>query len=57
MFKVFVYSKKNSKKVATFTHVIKVKSNDAIGSIEIYTGEYELVTFDTKLYKTTVYQN
>ena len=57
MFKVFVYSKGTSKKVATFTNVLQVTSDDNDKLIEIYTGEDELITFDTTVYKTTVYQN
>lgn len=57
MFKVFVYSKKTSKKVGMFTNVLAVDSNDADGLIEICTGDGEVVTFDTKVYKTTIYQN
>ena len=57
MFKVFVYSKRTSKKVATFTNVLQVTADDSDKLIEIYTGEDELITFDTTVYKTTVYQN
>lgn len=57
MFKVFVYSKKTSKKVGTFNNVLQVTANDTDKLIEIYTGEDELITFDTTVYKTTVYQN
>ncbi|MBR2498977.1 MAG: hypothetical protein IKB67_04635 [Clostridia bacterium] len=57
MFKVFVYSKKTSKKIGTFTNVLQVTANDTDKLIEIYTGEDELITFDTTVYKTTVYQN
>lgn len=57
MFEVFVYSKRTSKKVATFTNVLQVTSDDNDKLIEIYTGEDELITFDTTVYKTTVYQN
>lgn len=57
MFKVFVYSKRTSKKVGMFTNVLAVDANDADGLIEICTGDGEVVTFDTKVYKTTIYQN
>ena len=57
MFKVFVYSKKTSKQVGRFTNVLQVTANDTDKLIEIYTGEDELITFDTTVYKTTVYQN
>lgn len=57
MFKVFVYSKRTSKKIGTFTNVLQVTTNDTDKLIEIYTGEDELITFDTTVYKTTVYQN
>lgn len=43
--------------VATFTNVLQVTSDDSDKLIEIYTGEDELITFDTTVYKTTVYQN
>lgn len=57
MFKVFVYSKKTSKKIGIFTNVLQVTANDTDKLIEIYTGEDELITFDTTVYKATVYQN
>ena len=57
MFKVFVYSKKNSAKVATITHVTEVKDNYKDGTIDIYTAEQELIQFSTKSFKTTIHQN
>lgn len=57
MFKVFVYSKKTSKKVATIVHVTEVRDNPKDRTIDIYTNEQELIQFDTKTYKTTLYQN
>ena len=57
MFKVFVYSKKNSSKIGVFNHVVKVTDNPTHGTIEIYTDTNEFITFDTKSYKTTIYQN
>lgn len=57
MFKVFVYSKKKSSKVGIFTHVTQVKDNPKDNTIEIYTDKNEFITFDCKLYKTTIYQN
>ena len=57
MFKVFVYSKKTSKKVATIVNVTEVRDNPKDRTIDIYTNEQELIQFDTKTYKTTLYQN
>lgn len=57
MFKVFVYSKRTSKKVATITGVVSLSYNMDDSLIEIYTGVGEMFTFDTTVYKTTIYQN
>ena len=57
MFKVFVYSKKTSKMVATIVNVTEVRDNPKDRTIDIYTNEQELIQFDTKTYKTTLYQN
>ena len=55
--KYLCIAKRPLKKVGTFTNVLAVDSNDADGLIEICTGDGEIVSFDTKVYKTTIYQN
>ena len=54
--KVFVYSKKSSKKIATITNVIMVSTKQP-GKITFITISGEEFSFDTKIMKTTTYQN
>lgn len=53
--KVFVYSKKTSKKIATITHVITVEIEFEF--ITFITISGEKFSFNTKEVKTTTYQN
>lgn len=57
MLKVFVYSKKSSKKVAVITKVVKVDVDDENNLILIYTCDSDVMTFDIRMFKTTIYQN
>lgn len=54
--KVFVYSKKSSKKIATITNVVMVSTKEP-GKIILTTVTGEEFSFDTKTMKTTIYQN
>jgi hypothetical protein len=54
--KVFVYSKKSSKKIATIKDVINV-STEIPGIIVFTTITGEKFSFDTFTMKTTIYQN
>lgn len=54
--KVFVYSKKSSKKIATIINVINVSTKEPRKIIfTAVTGEE--FSFDTTVIKTTIYQN
>lgn len=56
--KVFVYSKKTSKKIAEVKAVVSVNCPLEKGSkIVIQTESGEVFKFDTKTMKTTIYQN
>lgn len=55
--KVFVYDKKNSKKIAIIEKVANVLENKVVHQIYITTENAELFTFDTRFFKTTAYQN
>ncbi len=57
MMKVFVYSKKTSKKIAEVKHVVTVQPPTASNKIILITESGEMFTFDTKEVKTTIYQN
>lgn len=54
--KVFVYSKKSSKKIATIINVVAVSTAQP-GKIIFKTISGEEFSFDTKTIKTTIYQN
>lgn len=53
--KVFVYSKKTSKKIVTIVHVVAVEIE--FESIIFTTASGEKFSFNTKEVKTTTYQN
>ena len=55
--KVFVYSKKTSKKIAEVKHVVTVQTPAASDKIILITESGEMFTFSTKEVKTTCYQN
>ena len=56
--KVFVYSKKTGKKIAEVKAVVSVQCPLEKGSKIIITTESdEVLKFDTKIMKTTIYQN
>lgn len=55
--RVFVYSKKTSKKIAQINNVSEVHSTVDKREITFVTGSGETFTFDTKTMKTTTYQN
>lgn len=55
--KVFVYSKKTSKKVAEIKKVVMVQEIPEDHKIEFVTDSGEVMTFDTKSLKSTIYQN
>lgn len=55
--KVFVYSKKTSKKVAEIKKVVMVQELPEDHKIEFVTDSGEVMTFDTKSLKSTIYQN
>ena len=57
MLKVFVYSKRTSKKVALISNVLMITTDDKAGVINIYTDTDEIMTFDQRTFKTTIYQN
>lgn len=54
--KVFVYSKKSSKKIAMITSVVAVEEH-ADSIITFTTKNGNVFSFDTKEVKTTTYQN
>ena len=54
--KVFIYSKKTSKKLVQIDTAIQVRTIDD-HKIQIYTEDDEVFTFDTSEVKTTIYQN
>lgn len=53
--KVFVYSKKDSKKVDQIDNAVSVKVE--YGEIHIFTTDNLTITFYTNEVKTTIYQN
>ena len=53
--KVFIYDKKESKKVATLTDVIWIEENS--DTIVFTTSLGGQVSFSKKLFKSTMYQN
>lgn len=55
--KVFVYSKKTSKKIATIVNVIKIELFQSNKVIVFYTETGEKFSFNTRNVKTTIYQN
>lgn len=55
--KVFVYSKKTSKKIAEIKQVCNVMECELAAQILITTYSGETFTFDTNEVKTTSYQN
>lgn len=55
--KVFVYAKKESKKVAEIKNVSLVREIREKHEIQLTTESNEVFKFDTHLFKTTVYQN
>ena len=55
--KVFVYSKKKSKKIAEIKHVCDVRACEVAEQILITTYSGETFSFNTKEVKTTAYQN
>ena len=54
--KVFVYSKKSSKKIATIINVVNVSTKEP-KKIIFTTVTGEEFSFDTTTIKTTIYQN
>ena len=54
--KVFVYSKKSSKKIATIQNVVNVNT-ESTGIIIFTAATGEKFSFDTATMKTTTYQN
>lgn len=53
--KVFVYTKSESKKIATITDVVSIEQN---GNQIVFTSKDDVkFSFDTKKIKTTSYQN
>ena len=54
--KVFVYSKKSSKKIAIIKDVVNVNTESA-GIITFTTATGEKISFNTFTIKTTIYQN
>ena len=56
--KVFVYLKSNSKRVCVLNDVECVKTDKTKGVIIIYTkNSSDTMEFDTKTFKTSVFQN
>lgn len=55
--KVFVYSKKTSKKIAEIKNVCNVMECELANQISITTYSGEIFKFDTNVVKTTSYQN
>lgn len=55
--KVFVYSKKTSKKIATIKNVVLIQAVPGDGRIQIVIDDGEIFQFDTGNVKTTIYQN
>lgn len=55
--KVFIYSKKTSKKIATLTDIIEVRCNGEKNEIMFTNEDSECFAFDTTQVKTTSYQN
>lgn len=55
--KVFVYSKKTSKKIATVNNVRTIRETPSKCLISFITSSGENFCFDTKEVKTTTYQN
>lgn len=55
--KVFVYSKKTSKKIAEVKDVVSVACFSNKNDILILTGSGETLKFDCQEVKTTTYQN
>lgn len=55
--KVFVYSKKTNKKLATITSVVAIRTKSGENVIQIVADSGEVFEFDTKAVKTTAYQN
>lgn len=55
--KVFVYSKKSSKKVAAIVEVVNVKEIKSERLLTCTTVSGETFTFNTCEVKTTIYQN
>lgn len=54
--KVFIYSKKTSKKLVQIDDAMQVRIVDD-HKIQIYTEDDDVVTFNTTEVKTTIYQN
>lgn len=54
--KVFVYSKNTSKKLLTVNDVVKVET-PGNHRILLTTADGDMLGFDTKVVKTTIYQN
>lgn len=55
--KVFIYSKKTSKKLITITDVIMVQILPHDKKIQIVVDSGEIFEYDTTQVKTTIYQN
>ena len=55
--KVFVYSKKSSKQIASINHVKEVSEDRKNGRIFFITETGERLDFDIKNVKSTIYQN
>lgn len=55
--KVFVYSKKTSKKLATITSVVAIHAKSGENAIQIVADSGETFEFNTNVVKTTAYQN
>lgn len=55
--KVFVYSKRTSKKIAEINGVVDVQHAKGSDKITFITNSGESMSFNTKEIKTTVYQN
>lgn len=55
--KIFVYSKKTSKKIAEINNVFIATECELVKEILITTYTGETFTFDTNEVKTTLYQN
>lgn len=55
--KVFVYSKKTNRKLATITSVVAIRAKSGESTIQIIADSGETFEFNTKVVKTTAYQN